>query len=485
MQVTACARSGTARTSATRSATTGRWWRWRARSSRTACPARDNLRGGPRDRADGTGRRRRAGHHRHGRRPAGRRPGRRRDRRAWPPPTTWPSSPSATSPWPPPPGADGATTVASTGARRRRGRHRRLRHRRAGRRAPRGRRRPSTSRPTWPRWPGRRSPWSAPGSSRSSTSARRWSGWRRSASPSSGYRTRRFPGFYLTDSGFDLDWRWTRPEQVADGDARPGRRQGVHAGRAGGGQPAAGRRAARPGSCTTGCWPRAWPAWRATAITGKAVTPFLLAHFHARTDGAEPGRSTSGSSCATPRWPRGSPPPTRRRPRRQRSAVTRPSRVLVVGDLVTDVLAVHVGPLAAGSDTAARITRRPAAGRPPTPPPGWPHLGVRVTLVAAVGADDAGRRPARRAARGRRALRAVRRTAGPPTGSVVVLADDGERTMLTDRGANLLLRPCRCGRRAGRRPDAGGTCTCPATRCWTSDPRRPGGTRWRRPASAG
>ena len=30
-----------------------------------------------------------------------------------------------------------------------------------------------------------------------------------------GYRTRRFPGFYLTDGGFDLDWSVDSPEQVA------------------------------------------------------------------------------------------------------------------------------------------------------------------------------------------------------------------------------------------------------------------------------
>ena len=30
-----------------------------------------------------------------------------------------------------------------------------------------------------------------------------------------GYRTRRFPGFFITDSGFDLDWSLETPEQVA------------------------------------------------------------------------------------------------------------------------------------------------------------------------------------------------------------------------------------------------------------------------------
>ena len=34
--------------------------------------------------------------------------------------------------------------------------------------------------------------------------------------PVVGYRTNAFPGFYLTDSGFGIDWRVESPEQVAD-----------------------------------------------------------------------------------------------------------------------------------------------------------------------------------------------------------------------------------------------------------------------------
>ena len=31
-----------------------------------------------------------------------------------------------------------------------------------------------------------------------------------------GYGSKRFPGFYLTDSGFELDWSLDTPEQLAD-----------------------------------------------------------------------------------------------------------------------------------------------------------------------------------------------------------------------------------------------------------------------------
>ena len=34
--------------------------------------------------------------------------------------------------------------------------------------------------------------------------------------PVVGYRTRRFPGFYLTDSGFDLDWSLGEVAELAD-----------------------------------------------------------------------------------------------------------------------------------------------------------------------------------------------------------------------------------------------------------------------------
>ena len=100
-----------------------------------------------------------------------------------------------------------------------------------------------------------------------------------------GYGSRRFPGFYLADSGFDLDWSVDRPESRGRGDggpARPGRARG----RDRGGQPAAGRRTARPRSCTTACSTAGLAGLAREGITGKAVTPYLLAHFHRETAGA-------------------------------------------------------------------------------------------------------------------------------------------------------------------------------------------------------
>ncbi|GAA2862974.1 pseudouridine-5'-phosphate glycosidase [Actinoplanes cyaneus] len=98
-----------------------------------------------------------------------------------------------------------------------------------------------------------------------------------------GYGTKRFPGFFITDGGFDVDWQLDTPEQVADF-----------------------IRARRDQEVTTGALVLANPLpideqldpalhdrtlesglalLAEQGVTGKAVTPFLLAHFHSSTDG--------------------------------------------------------------------------------------------------------------------------------------------------------------------------------------------------------
>ncbi|MER7165954.1 pseudouridine-5'-phosphate glycosidase [Micromonospora sp. NPDC000207] len=99
-----------------------------------------------------------------------------------------------------------------------------------------------------------------------------------------GYRTRRFPGFFVTDGGFDLDWSVESPTQVADViAARDG--QGVHHG---------GLLVANPLPTEEQLDPDLHDRTLADGlamlardgITGKAVTPFLLSHFHSATEGA-------------------------------------------------------------------------------------------------------------------------------------------------------------------------------------------------------
>lgn len=113
-------------------------------------------------------------------------------------------------------------------------------------------------------------------------------------------------------------------------------------------------------------------------------------------------------------------------------------RVLVVGDLVTDILAVHSGDIAVGSDTAARITI--GGGGSAANAAAWlVRAGVKADLVAVAGTDAAGdERLAELAAAGV-GCSWVRRTGEAPTGAIIVLVREAERSFLRDRGANLLL----------------------------------------------
>jgi pseudouridylate synthase len=97
-----------------------------------------------------------------------------------------------------------------------------------------------------------------------------------------GWRTSRFPGFYLTDGGFDLDWRVDGAEEVAAAmaaaDALGVEGALVLANPVDAAQqldPAEHERALAEGL------ERA----RAAGVTGKAVTPFLLDHLHRATEG--------------------------------------------------------------------------------------------------------------------------------------------------------------------------------------------------------
>ncbi|MFH8975575.1 carbohydrate kinase family protein [Streptomyces sp. NPDC017890] len=114
--------------------------------------------------------------------------------------------------------------------------------------------------------------------------------------------------------------------------------------------------------------------------------------------------------------------------------------LLVVGDVITDVVARHRGPLAAGTDTAASIRRLPGGAGANVAC--WAAYGGcgDVRLLGRVGADAAVWHEGELVARGVRPLLVV--DAEAPTGTVVCLVDTGdsaERTLLTDGGASLRL----------------------------------------------
>ncbi len=114
--------------------------------------------------------------------------------------------------------------------------------------------------------------------------------------------------------------------------------------------------------------------------------------------------------------------------------------MLVLGDVMTDVVARVDDPLALGSDTAAQVrTHQGGAGANVA---AWlGRHGRPVTFLGCVGDDPFGREAVAglRAAGVRTEVSVV---PGVATGTVVVLVGpDGERTMLPDAGANSRLTP--------------------------------------------
>jgi sugar/nucleoside kinase (ribokinase family) len=127
--------------------------------------------------------------------------------------------------------------------------------------------------------------------------------------------------------------------------------------------------------------------------------------------------------------------------------------LLVVGDVVTDVVARHREPLARDTDTAARIALRPGGAAanvacwaahfvhsPGARPGGAPSPGARVRLLARAGSDTA---DWHRDALLRAGVDPVLRIdAELPTAVVIALVDaEAERTLVTDSGAALRLGP--------------------------------------------
>jgi pseudouridine-5'-phosphate glycosidase len=97
-----------------------------------------------------------------------------------------------------------------------------------------------------------------------------------------GWRTDRFPGFYLTDGGHGLDWRVDGPEEVAEAMAQADA-LGVGAALLVA-NPIAPERQLDPAEHER-VLSEGLERARSAGITGKAVTPFLLDHLHRATGG--------------------------------------------------------------------------------------------------------------------------------------------------------------------------------------------------------
>ncbi|MFC7431350.1 MULTISPECIES: carbohydrate kinase family protein [unclassified Agrococcus] len=113
-------------------------------------------------------------------------------------------------------------------------------------------------------------------------------------------------------------------------------------------------------------------------------------------------------------------------------------RALAFGDVIDDVLVFPEGRIRPDTDTDAQILRRPGGSAANTA--AWlARAGARTTFVGRVAARDVERHAALLAEHG-----VDPRLDGDPeheTGTIVVLVDRDERTMLTDRGANAHVDP--------------------------------------------
>ena len=114
-------------------------------------------------------------------------------------------------------------------------------------------------------------------------------------------------------------------------------------------------------------------------------------------------------------------------------------RVLVCGDVINDILAQTREPLVPGDDNPAVIVTRPG-GSAANQAAWMASLGLDVVFAGRAGAKDVEFHRRELARFGVEPHLAADESAA--TGSIVVLVgQDGERTMITDRGANLRLRP--------------------------------------------
>nr|WP_221475395.1 PfkB family carbohydrate kinase [Sphaerisporangium rubeum] len=113
--------------------------------------------------------------------------------------------------------------------------------------------------------------------------------------------------------------------------------------------------------------------------------------------------------------------------------------MLVIGDVVTDVVARHRSPVAPGTDTEADIVLRPGGSGANTA--AWAaYLGADARLLARAGYDTGAWHVGELTRAGVRPH--VRIDPAHPTAVVIAMVDGaGERTMLTTRGAGRRIGP--------------------------------------------
>lgn len=113
------------------------------------------------------------------------------------------------------------------------------------------------------------------------------------------------------------------------------------------------------------------------------------------------------------------------------------TKILVVGDTITDIIVMPEGPMVRGSDRRAKIRQKPG-GSAANHAVWLGSLGMDVTFVSRVATADLDSSVAYFKSRGVDARLVGDTTL--PSGVLISIVDyDGERSFLTDRGANLNL----------------------------------------------
>jgi sugar/nucleoside kinase (ribokinase family) len=113
--------------------------------------------------------------------------------------------------------------------------------------------------------------------------------------------------------------------------------------------------------------------------------------------------------------------------------------VLVVGDVMTDVIVVPEGPIVKGSDRRAKVRSRPG-GSGANQAVWLGAMGAEVLFAARVGAGD--KTMYENYFRSLGVIPVLAADREQPSGVLVTIVDpDGERSFLTDRGANLNVCP--------------------------------------------
>lgn len=114
-----------------------------------------------------------------------------------------------------------------------------------------------------------------------------------------------------------------------------------------------------------------------------------------------------------------------------------PKHVLVVGDVITDIICTPEGPIEVGSDRRATIRSRPG-GSGANQAVWLAAFGLKVRLAARIGIADFELFEARFSSLGVEPAFGLDRDR--PSGMLVtIVSPDGERSFLTDRGANASL----------------------------------------------